>query len=147
MAIPSVSTPQTKISGLLEPQTSTKVVLELHATRAAIKKIMEKPHATTAVDERPQMSPACVEMVVAKACAMTGGDEKPQVSSGSLFGIRKRRITTSAASNTFIFQMVSNGSVGFASSYNDRPCFQTPSCGGLFDNDVQSTFAHTSIMP
>jgi hypothetical protein len=52
------------------------------------------------------MSPACVEMVVAKACAMTGGDEKPQVSSGTLFGITKRRITTSASSNTFIFQMV-----------------------------------------
>jgi hypothetical protein len=80
--------------------------LKLHATRAAIKKLMEKTHATTAGDERPQMSPACVEMVVAKACAMTGGDEKPQVSSGTLVGITKRRITTSVASNTFIFQMV-----------------------------------------
>jgi hypothetical protein len=54
MAIASVATPQTKTSGLLEPQTSTKVVLELHATRAAIKKIMEKPRATTTGDERPR---------------------------------------------------------------------------------------------
>jgi hypothetical protein len=87
-------------------QTETTSSAKTSTMTAAVENPQETSPMAIASVSTPQMSSACVEIVEANPCAMTGGDEKPQVSSGTLFGITKRRITTSASSNTFIFQMV-----------------------------------------